>query len=386
MIVILMVAGVLALLFKGGDGPPVDAIAIFSIIGLFVVLGVLQEHRAQKAIAALKQMSSPTVKAVRDGELREMSARELVPGDLVLLETGSVVPADCRIIESVNLRIQEAALTGESEPIEKVVDAFEREDLPLGDRQNMAYMGTVVTYGRGEALVVATGMRTELGNIAKTDPERRARADAPAEASWTSSARPWRSSAWRWLRLVAVTGVLRGKALGRGADHASIAVAVVPEGLPAVMTITLALGAQRMLKRNALIRKLPAVETLGSVTVICSDKTGTLTENRMTVTVLDRGGPAHRSDRRADGRRPGPLRRPTGPAARAAINLLADRRCALQRRHPARRRQRALPCLGRPHRRRAGGGRRPARPPEAGAGASACRAWRNCPSTRTANG
>ena len=135
MIVVLLVAGVLALLFKGGDGPPLDAIAIFAIIVLFVVLGVLQEHRAQRAIAALRQMSSPTVKAVRDGRLKELSAQELVPGDVVRLETGSVVPADCRIVESVNLRIQEAALTGESEPIEKVADAIQREDLPLGDRR-----------------------------------------------------------------------------------------------------------------------------------------------------------------------------------------------------------------------------------------------------------
>ncbi|PKO19307.1 MAG: ATPase [Chloroflexi bacterium HGW-Chloroflexi-10] len=288
MIVILLIAGVLALLFKGGGGPPIDAIAIFSIVVLFVVLGVMQEYRAQKAIAALKQMSSPTVKVLRDGQVQEMSARDLVPGDLVKLETGSVVPADCRIVRSVNLRIQEAALTGESEPIEKFAGPLEREDLPLGDRKNMGYMGTFASYGRGEALVVETGMRTELGKIASMIQNVK-HEQTPLQKKLDKLGKTLAVIALVVAVVVALTGVyIEGKTWTEVLIIAiAISVAIIPEGLPAVQTFSLAIGAQRMVKRKALIRKLPAVETLGSVTVICSDKTGTLTQNKMTVTALE---------------------------------------------------------------------------------------------------
>jgi P-type Ca2+ transporter type 2C len=288
MIVILLIAGVLALLFKGGGGPPIDAIAIFSIVVLFVVLGVMQESRAQKAIAALKQMSSPTVRVVRDGLVQEMSARDLVPGDLVKLETGSVVPADCRIVESVNLRIQEAALTGESEPIEKSPGALEREELSLGDRTNMGYMGTFASYGRGEALVVETGMRTELGKIASMIQNVR-HEETPLQKKLDRLGKSLAVIALVVAAVVALTGVyIEGKSWDEVLIIAiAISVAIVPEGLPAVQTFSLAVGAQQMVRRKALIRKLPAVETLGSVTVICSDKTGTLTQNKMTVTALE---------------------------------------------------------------------------------------------------
>jgi Ca2+-transporting ATPase len=288
MIVILLIAGVLALLFKGGGGPPIDAIAIFSIVVLFVVLGVMQEYRAQRAIAALKQMSSPTVKVVRDGQVQEMSARALVPGDLVKLETGSVVPADCRIVESVNLRIQEAALTGESEPIEKFVGSLDREDLPLGDRKNMGYMGTFASYGRGEALVVETGMRTELGKIASLIQNVK-HEQTPLQKKLDKLGKTLAGIALIVAVVVALIGVyIEGKTWAEVLIIAiAISVAIVPEGLPAVQTFSLAIGAQRMVKRKALIRKLPSVETLGSVTVICSDKTGTLTQNKMTVTTLE---------------------------------------------------------------------------------------------------
>jgi len=288
MIMILLIAGVLALLFKDGNGLPIDAIAIFSIVVLFVVLGVVQEYRAQKAIAALKQMSSPTVRVVRDGQIREMNARDLVPGDLVKLETGSVVPADCRIVESVNLRIQEATLTGESEPVEKFADKLEHGELPLGDRKNMAYMGTFVSYGRGGAMVVETGMHTELGKIASLIQSVK-NEETPLQKKLDMLGKTLALIALSVAVVVALTGVfIEGKTWAEVLIIAiAIAVAIVPEGLPAVQTFALAIGAQRMVKQKALIRKLPAVETLGSVTVICSDKTGTLTQNKMTVTELE---------------------------------------------------------------------------------------------------
>lgn len=271
-----------------------EAIAILAIVLLFALLGFVQEYRAEKAMAALKKLAVPNVRVRRGGALQELPARELVPGDLVLLEAGNLVPADLRLVESVNLRIQEAALTGESEAVEKQTAAVEKGELPLGDRRNMAYMGTTVTYGRGMGLVTATGMQTELGNIANLLQQ--------SEDEMT----PLQKRLDQVGKILALVGVLiavlvAGLDILRGSSvveaflvAVSVAVAVVPEGLPAVVTITLALGARRMLARNALIRKLPAVETLGSVTTICSDKTGTLTENRMTVTVLDVAG--HRVD------------------------------------------------------------------------------------------
>ncbi len=283
MVLILIGAAVLA----GFLGDTKNTIAILSIITLYALLGFIQEYRAEQAIAALKKMSVPNVRVLRDGKLFELSARELVPGDVIQLETGNVIPADLRLLEAVNLRIQEAALTGESEPIEKHTAAISSEELPLGDRRNMAYMGTIVTQGRGLALVVATGMTTELGKIAdliqqvKQEP-------TPLQRRLDALGKNLAVIGVVIAGLIFILGILRGDEIRHMLLTAvSVAVAIVPEGLPAVVTITLALGAQRMLKREALIRKLPAVETLGSVTIICSDKTGTLTENRMTVVVLD---------------------------------------------------------------------------------------------------
>jgi len=286
MVLILIAAAVVS----GLLGKATETIAIAAIVVLFALLGFVQEYRAEKAMAALKKLAVPLVRVIRGGERREVSARELVPGDIVLLEAGSAVPADLRLIEAANLRIQEAVLTGESEPVEKAVAPLTSVALPLGDRINMAYMGTAVTYGRGSAVVVGTGMDTELGEIAALIQD--------VEDSATPLQRRLDSVG----KLLALAGVVvAGLVLAIGLflredprdmflTAVSVAVAVVPEGLPAVVTVTLALGAQRMLRRNALIRKLPAVETLGAVTVICSDKTGTLTENRMTVTVIDVAG------------------------------------------------------------------------------------------------
>jgi P-type Ca2+ transporter type 2C len=286
MVLILIIAAVISIFL----GETRDAIAIMVIVILNGLLGFQQEYKAEQAMAALKKMSVPTVKVRRDGHVHEMSARQLVPGDIIILEAGDLVPADCRLVETVNLRIQEAALTGESEPVDKDAVFTSSADLPLGDRINMAYLGTVVTYGRGLAAVVATGMSTELGNIAEMI-QTAVQEPTPLQRRLDQLGKGLAIAALVLVSIVFFLGLLRGEDLRLMFMTAiSMAVAAVPEGLPAVVTITLALGAQRMLKRRALIRKLPAVETLGSVTVICSDKTGTLTENRMTVTVLDAAG------------------------------------------------------------------------------------------------
>ncbi len=297
MVVILIFAAVLS----GVLGALKDTIAIAAIVVLYVLLGFIQEYRAEKAMAALKKLTVPVVKVFRSGQWEELSARDLVPGDLLQLETGNVVPADCRLLESVNLRIQEATLTGESEPVEKHARALAGTDLPLGDRRNLAYMGTVVTFGRGKAIVTATGMKTELGKIAdllqEVEQER-----TPLQQRLDHLGRTLAAAGVIIAALIFGLGLLRGDNLTHLLlTGVSVAVAIVPEGLPAIVTITLALGAQRMLKRRALIRKLPAVETLGSVTVICSDKTGTLTENRMTVMILDVAG--HKMDLAGESRR-----------------------------------------------------------------------------------
>ncbi len=286
MVLILIAAAVVAALL----GDTKNAGAIFAVVALYALLGFVQEYRAEKAIASLKRMATPNVRVTRDGRLVEIPARQLVPGDILQLETGNVVPADVRLIEAVNLRIQEAALTGESESVEKQTEALAGSDLPLGDRRNLAYMGTIVTQGRGRALVVATGMETELGKIANLI-QRAATGQTPLQRRLDQLGKKLAGVGAIIAASVFVLGLLRGDEIQHMLLTAvSVAVAIVPEGLPAVVTITLALGAQRMLHRNALIRKLPAVETLGSVTVICSDKTGTLTENRMTVVLLGVAG------------------------------------------------------------------------------------------------
>lgn len=291
---ILIVILIVAAIVSAAMGEYADAAVIFVIVVLNAMLGLSQEYRAEKAMAALKKMAVPTVKVRRNDCVQEISSRNLVPGDILILEAGNLVPADCRLLETANLRVQEAALTGESEPVEKNSAPLMSETVALGDRHNMAYMGTIVTYGRGLALITDTGMRTELGGIA-TLIQSVNREATPLQKRLSQLGKGLAIAALALVAIIFVQGLIRG---GTSFENIklmlltaiSMAVAAVPEGLPAVVTIALALGAQRMLSRRALIRKLLAVETLGSVTVICSDKTGTLTENRMTVTILDVGG------------------------------------------------------------------------------------------------
>ncbi|HBX76212.1 MAG TPA: ATPase [Acidimicrobiaceae bacterium] len=292
MVLILIGAAALSLAL----GKFLEAGAIGTIVVLFALLGFVQEYRAEKAIAALRRMAVPTVRVIRDGQAVEIESVDLVPGDLVSLEAGNVVPADLRLLESASLRIQEAALTGESEPVDKESIAFAGRELSIGDRVNMAYSGTQVTYGRGRGMVVETGMNTELGKIA-TLLQGVSSDQTPLQERLDKVGKQLALAGVVVAGIVVGMGALGGESFSTLALTAiSVAVAVIPEGLPAVVTFTLAIGAQRMLRRNALIRKLPAVETLGSVTVICSDKTGTLTQNKMTVTVVDVAGGAERLD------------------------------------------------------------------------------------------
>jgi Ca2+-transporting ATPase len=259
-----------------------SVIAITLIVIANAALGVSQEYRAEKAIAALQKMSAPIVRVRRSGREIDLAPNLLVPGDIVLLEAGSIIPADGRVIESHNMSVQEASLTGESEPIEKSTGPMVNPNITIGDRVNMVYMGTSVTYGRGVAVITSTGQKTELGHIATLIQ------DVETEQTPLQRRMAELSKALFYLSIGIVAigtllGLMNGGALQEVfLNGVAMAVAVVPEGLPAVVTIALALGAQRMLRRNALIRKLPAVETLGSVTTICSDKTGTLTQNKMT--------------------------------------------------------------------------------------------------------
>ena len=279
LVIILIIASVISMLL----GDWVEAAAILAIVILNAVLGVVQESKAEEALAALQKMAAPEAEVIRGGHRLKIPARELVRGDIVLLEAGNYVPADLRLLEAVNLRVDEASLTGESQPVRKEATGVFARDIPLGDRRNMAYMGTLVTYGRGKGLVVNTGMYTQLGLIAgmiqsyEEEP-------TPLQRKLDRLGRTLGWGALAICALVFFIGWLRGlPPLEMFITAVSLAIAAVPEGLPAVVTICLALGMQRMVSRHALLRRLPAVEALGSATAICSDKTGTLTQNEMTV-------------------------------------------------------------------------------------------------------
>ena len=282
LIIILLIATAISAFL--GEG--VEAIAIGVIVLFAVVLGFIQEYRAERAIEALRQMAAPTVTVIRDGQEIEIPARELVPGDVILLHAGDKVAADARLVESINLHVDEAALTGESVPVTKATKALRGEDMALGDRNNMVFGGTIATYGRGRAVVVGTGMRTQFGRIAQMLQSVET-GRTPLQQNLDKVGRVLGKAAVAIVAAVVLVGVLRDQpVLEMFIFGIALAVAAVPEALPAVVTISLAIGVQRMVKRNALVRRLPAVETLGSTSVICSDKTGTLTKDEMTARQL----------------------------------------------------------------------------------------------------
>ena len=284
LILILLGATIISLFLGHGTESVVIAIIVLFAVGL----GFVQEYRAERAIEALRKMAAPTATVLREGIERKIPAREAVPGDVILLRTGDRVPADARLLESINLQVEEAALTGESVPVEKHIHAIpastgSADKLSLGDRKNMAYAGTAVTYGRGRALVTATGMQTEFGKIAKMLQDVES-GRTPLQQNLDKVGTALARAAFVVVAIISVLGLLRGQPFIEMLIFGiALAVAVVPEALPAVVTISLAIGVQKMVKRNALIRRLPAVETLGSTSVICSDKTGTLTKDEMTI-------------------------------------------------------------------------------------------------------
>jgi Ca2+-transporting ATPase len=298
LIIILIVAAVVSLLL----GEITDAIAIMVIVVLNAVVGVIQESKAEAALAALKKMAAPNAQVIRDGHQVTVPSRELVVGDIVLIEAGNYIPADIRLIESVNLKVEEASLTGESVPVDKEANVTLSADIPVGDRRNSAFMSTLVTYGRGKGIVTGTGMHTQIGLIAEMLQSYEDEA-TPLQEKLDDLAKMLGIGCLAVCGIVFLYGLVRDTHLSTilkdgfiayfSAEKkdiielfmtaVSLAIAAVPEGLPAVVTICLALGMQKMIRRHALIRKLPAVETLGCATVICSDKTGTLTQNEMTV-------------------------------------------------------------------------------------------------------
>ena len=282
LILILLGATVISLFLGHG----IESIVIAVIVLFAVLLGFIQEYRAERAIEALRQMAAPTATVIRDGQETKIPARDVVPGDVVVLHTGDRIPADGRLIESINLQLEEAALTGESVPVEKHTQALPTDDLPVGDRKNMVYAGTAVTYGRGKALIVATGMQTEFGKIAQLLQTVES-GKTPLQQNLDKVGSVLARAAFVVVAIIVALGLLRGQPFIEMLIFGiALAVAVVPEALPAVVTISLAIGVQKMVKRNALVRRLPAVETLGSTSVICSDKTGTLTKDEMTVRKL----------------------------------------------------------------------------------------------------
>lgn len=288
MIIILIFAACISFFvsYMNGEADYIDPIIIFAIIIVNALIGVIQETKAEHSLEALKKLSAPNASVLRDGVHTTIPARELVPGDIIFLETGYFVPADGRLISSVNLKIDESSLTGESIPVKKQAEKILKADTPLAEQINLVPSSGIVTYGRGTAVVTATGMNTQVGQIARLIMDEPA-LQTPLQKRLAKTGQILGVLALVICAIIFILGILQGRAVfDMFMTSVSLAVAAIPEGLPAVVTIMLSLGVQRMAKRNSVIRKLPAVETLGSATVICSDKTGTLTQNKMTVTTL----------------------------------------------------------------------------------------------------
>lgn len=297
MILILIAAAAISFLIALYEGEGYfEPVLIILIVILNAVLGVIQESKAEKALEALKKLSAPQAQVIRDGSEKLIEAAQLVPGDIILLEAGDFVPADARLVTAASLKAEESALTGESVPEEKDADAVVPREAPLGDRTNMIYSGCGITYGRAKAVVTGTGMNTEMGKIANLLAAEPA-AQTPLQQKLATLGKYLGLAALAACLVIFIIGVLDGMAVKDiFLISVSLAVSAIPEGLPAVVTIVLAIGVQRMVKRNAIIRRLPAVETLGSASVICSDKTGTLTQNRMTLVKAFAAGAAAPED------------------------------------------------------------------------------------------
>lgn len=287
MIIVLIVAAVVSGAIGIAEGEGItDTIIILIVVIVNAIIGVMQENKAEKSLEALQKLSDHASKVIRDGKMDVIPSKELVPGDIVVLETGDFIPADLRLIEAINLKSQESALTGESVPVEKNIDIIESEEIGIGDRVNMAFSSSLITYGRGKGIVVETGMNTEVGKIAGIINET-VETETPLQKKLNKLGKTLGIAALVICAFIFVVGLVQGKEpIHMFMSAVSLAVAAIPEGLAAVSTIVLAIGVQRMVKRNAIVKRLPAVETLGSATVICSDKTGTLTQNRMTVEKL----------------------------------------------------------------------------------------------------
>ena len=287
MIIILLVAAVVSFVIACVEGDAMEffePVLILLIVVLNAVMGMVQESKAEKALDALKNMSAPRARVLRDGTESVIDAAGLVPGDIIRLEAGDFIPADARLLKSASLKSEESALTGESVPSEKDAQAIVDEKAPLGDRSNMVFSGCSITYGTATAVVTGTGMNTEMGKIAGLL-EGENEGQTPLQKKLAQLGKYLGILALIACAIIFVVGLINGiDVLEIFMTAVSLAVSAIPEGLPAIVTIVLAIGVQRMVKKNALIRRLPAVETLGSASVICSDKTGTLTQNRMTLT------------------------------------------------------------------------------------------------------
>ena len=289
MIIILIISSIVSAIVSNmqGENDYIDSIIIIAIVILNAIMGLVQEAKAEKSIESLKKMTPQISKVLRNSKVQEVDANELVPGDIIILEAGNYVPADCRLIESFNLKIEESSLTGETEPVEKITNKLKQSNVPIGDMKNMAFMATVVVNGHAKAVVTETGMNTKVGKIANMIIEDEA-PETPIQRKLAQVGKVLGTTCLVICGVIFIIGLLKNiEPVEMFMTSVGLAVAAIPEGLPAIVTIVLSIGVTKMAKKNSIIRKLPAVETLGSSSVICSDKTGTLTQNKMEVVEIN---------------------------------------------------------------------------------------------------